>query len=248
MARKYRKIDPRIWADERFAKLSNEEKLIALYCLTCQQCNRIGFFRFSLAAAADDLNTSTHTFGIRFRKVCDTLNWQFDDGAKVLYFPTWWKYNAPDNEKHMAGCLEDLHDLPATPLLSTFYANTKYLKPEPAKRIADVSAYVSPYVSPQEQEQEQEQEQDLFRGKKNGRFVPPTIEVVSAYCTERGNGINAQQFIDFYAARGWMSGKSKIKDWQACVRTWEKNRQPEQPIACQPLTAKEIADLGGSVE
>jgi len=57
---------------------------------------------------------------------------------------------------------------------------------------------------------------------KQRKFIPPTIEDVSAYCAERGNGIDAQNFIDHYSANGWMRGKTKIKDWKACVRTWEQ--------------------------
>jgi len=65
---------------------------------------------------------------------------------------------------------------------------------------------------------------------KGVRFTPPSVEQVMEYCNHRnngkGNGINAQTFIDFYQAKGWMIGKSKMKDWKASVRTWEKNRQP----------------------
>lgn len=53
------------------------------------------------------------------------------------------------------------------------------------------------------------------------KFIPPTIEEVESYCKERNNGINAQKFIDFYSAANWFRGKTKIKDWKACVRTWE---------------------------
>jgi len=59
-----------------------------------------------------------------------------------------------------------------------------------------------------------------------GRFAPPSVEEVGAYCLERGNGIDPSAFIDHYAANGWMRGKNKIKDWKACVRTWEQ-RQPK---------------------
>ena len=57
--------------------------------------------------------------------------------------------------------------------------------------------------------------------KKSSRFVKPTVEEVAQYCKERGNGINAQYFIDFYDSKGWTIGKSKMKDWKAAVRTWE---------------------------
>lgn len=55
------------------------------------------------------------------------------------------------------------------------------------------------------------------------RFTPPTVEDVEAYCRERGNGVDAQRFVDFYAASGWARGKTPIRDWKACVRTWEKS-------------------------
>lgn len=53
-------------------------------------------------------------------------------------------------------------------------------------------------------------------------FIPPTVEEVSAYCTERGNSVDAEAFVDFYASKGWMIGKNKMKDWKAAVRTWEQ--------------------------
>lgn len=54
------------------------------------------------------------------------------------------------------------------------------------------------------------------------RFIPPTLEQVSEYCLERNNDVDPQRFIDFYSSKGWMVGKTKMVDWKACVRTWEK--------------------------
>ena len=54
------------------------------------------------------------------------------------------------------------------------------------------------------------------------RFTPPTVEKVQAYCQERGNNIDPEQFVDFYASKGWKVGNNSMKDWKACVRTWEK--------------------------
>ena len=59
--------------------------------------------------------------------------------------------------------------------------------------------------------------------KVTSRFTPPSFDEVRLYCQERENNILANEFIDHYAANGWMRGKNKIKDWKACVRTWEKN-------------------------
>ena len=63
---------------------------------------------------------------------------------------------------------------------------------------------------------------------KRNKFVIPTVEDVQEYCDERGNNIDAQHFVDYYSARGWMLGKNHIKDWKACVRTWERNESKKQ--------------------
>lgn len=58
---------------------------------------------------------------------------------------------------------------------------------------------------------------------KSGRFTPPTLEQVDQYCRERGNQVDPQKFIDHYQSANWFRGKTKIKDWKAAVRTWERN-------------------------
>ena len=75
---------------------------------------------------------------------------------------------------------------------------------------------------------EKEIDKSISKKKSPERLtIPPTVEMVKAYCEERKNGIDAQHFIDFYESRGWMIGKVKMKDWQAAVRTWEGKRKQE---------------------
>lgn len=57
------------------------------------------------------------------------------------------------------------------------------------------------------------------------RFTPPTVAEVTAYCAERGNGLDAQQFTDFYASKGWKVGREPMRDWKAAVRTWERREK-----------------------
>ena len=63
--------------------------------------------------------------------------------------------------------------------------------------------------------------EDKRRGDKV--FIPPTADQVREYCLERGNNVDSNRFVDFYTAKGWIVGKSKMKDWKAAVRTWEKD-------------------------
>jgi len=73
---------------------------------------------------------------------------------------------------------------------------------------------------------------DCNNNKKNNkqnnkiyRFIPPTVEEVADYCRERNNGIDAEQFVDFYSSKGWKVGNNKMQDWKAAVRTWERRRK-----------------------
>lgn len=55
------------------------------------------------------------------------------------------------------------------------------------------------------------------------KFSPPTLEEVAEYCRERENGIDPQHFVDRNTATGWMYGQTKMVDWRAVIRTWERN-------------------------
>ena len=55
------------------------------------------------------------------------------------------------------------------------------------------------------------------------RFKEPTADEVQSYCKERSNSLDVSKFISFYDSNGWKVGKNKMKDWKACVRTWESN-------------------------
>lgn len=63
---------------------------------------------------------------------------------------------------------------------------------------------------------------NMGANKSPKRFVPPTVDEVEAYCIERNNNVDAEAFVDFYESKGWYVGKSKMKDWKASVRTWER--------------------------
>jgi uncharacterized protein YdaU (DUF1376 family) len=58
--------------------------------------------------------------------------------------------------------------------------------------------------------------------KTQSVFTKPTIEEIKNYCLERKNNVDANKFFDFYESKGWKVGNSTMKNWQACVRTWEQ--------------------------
>ena len=64
--------------------------------------------------------------------------------------------------------------------------------------------------------------EEKARAPSSRRFTPPSVDEVAAYCRERGNGVDAQRFVDFYASKGWKVGSSGMRDWRAAVRNWER--------------------------
>lgn len=64
------------------------------------------------------------------------------------------------------------------------------------------------------------------------RFTPPTLEEVAAYVQERGSKVDPQGFIDFYSSKGWLVGKSPMRDWKAACRNADKwERWDKAPAA-----------------
>ena len=59
--------------------------------------------------------------------------------------------------------------------------------------------------------------------RKRKIFEKPSVEEVRVYCLERKNKVDAEAFVDFYESKGWVVGKSPMKNWKAAVRTWERN-------------------------
>ncbi len=82
------------------------------------------------------------------------------------------------------------------------------------------------------EDEDKDREKNKVVSKKT--FVAPTAESVKAYCRERGNSVDPQNFVDFYTGKGWMVGKNSMVDWKAAVRTWEKSEQTRAGPANDP--------------
>ena len=84
---------------------------------------------------------------------------------------------------------------------------------------------------------------------KEKRFKKPTLEEVQAYCSERNNNINAEKFINYYESKGWKVGNSPMKNWQACIRTWEiRSRQDNKTEKDVPSWFDKDLGKGGFID
>lgn len=72
----------------------------------------------------------------------------------------------------------------------------------------------------------------------SSHFQKPSLDDIRAYCISRGNNVDPEQFLNFYESKGWMVGKTPMRDWRAAIRTWEK-RQNDSPRRRSPMTRSE---------
>lgn len=155
------------------------------------------------------------------------------DGEPYFYFPTWEKHQQIRAKKSKFPSPEGICEQPIAgdSICDHMQANVTVIQSNP-----------NPNTNP-----------NTESNPNNRRFTPPTIKDVEAYCLERNNGIDAQAFIDFYTANGWVQGKGQkpIRDWKACIRTWEQHRRQdhaEQQDAAQVDKNKWAAWIRGEVE
>ena len=110
-------------------------------------------------------------------------------------------------------------------------------------------------VSKAESKRPSEEEEEVGRGIKEeergskARFRAPSPEEVDEYARSYAEGkgldlastdFDPERFVDFYAQKGWMVGKAKMKDWKASVRIWVRSSKPKNGMA------KEVPDDGFS--
>ena len=75
--------------------------------------------------------------------------------------------------------------------------------------------------------------------KSSSHFQKPSLEEIRQYCISRGNKVDPEQFFNFYESKGWIIGKSPMKDWRAAVRTWEKREKEIPQRKRSPLSNNE---------
>lgn len=113
-----------------------------------------------------------------------------------------------------------------------FSEHQKVNRPNPSK-IKHLAKFSESSVSPHgsitedslpEKEKEKEKEGNGVAAAPRPRFSPPSLEEVRSHCATKGSSIDPETFWNYYQANGWVQGRGKpIKDWKACVTTWEKN-------------------------
>jgi hypothetical protein len=209
MAKK-RYVNTIFWDDAYVSNLDPSEKLLFIYLITNPCTNISGIYQISLKRVSLDT-------GIEKEMVLKIFE-RFQRDNKILYLDGWMaiknfiKHQNINSPLIIKGIERELIDVPLKCL--SFIDTDKY----------GIDTVLNKHIS---------QGQGLNQGKGKGKVVipikniiPPKVEWVEAYLNEIGETrFTAQYFMDSNYAKGWVVGKTqtKMKDWQATVRTWRKN-------------------------
>ena len=217
MARR-RMIDPAIWQSEDFSKLSLLARLVFIGMFSLSDDEGKGrakpvylksiIFPYDEDIRVADIDKTLSEIGSKMSVTLYSHN-----GNRYYKFDHWSKWQRVDK-----------------PQPSNFPNPDDRTIPESVEN--DSGMIPEPFLPKGKEEKRKEiKEKENIRARA---FTPPSVEEVTAYCKERGNRVDPNRFVDFYTSKGWMVGKTKMKDWKACVRNWERDEQ--RPIKPGPTT------------
>jgi hypothetical protein len=100
---------------------------------------------------------------------------------------------------------------------------------------APVTAHMSEVRSQKSEEEKKEASPAKPPATPRPRFVKPTPTEATEYARSIGYTLDGQAFVDSYEAKGWLIGKTPMKDWRAAVRTWKsRDSQTGSPAPRKP--------------
>ena len=209
----YRFTNTEKWADNWFSNLKQFEMLLFLYLI--DNCDIAGFIEINYRRWASDLNSSQQTIEGALKGLERGLILSLSNDC--LFIKNFIKHQKnlplnPENKAH-AG------------ILKRFEVYKEKFNIENIELFINGSLPIlNPLPIPI----------PIPKGLTRG-FEAPSIDEVKAYCKERNNTVSPETFINFYQSKNWMVGKNKMKDWKACVRTWE-GKERSSPSFNQPKT------------
>lgn len=219
---KLRSVSTAFWSDPFIEDLTPSEKLLFLYLITNDKTNMLGIYEVSIKKISFDTGLN--------KDVIEKALKEFERLSKVKYiknhivlinFMKHQNYNT-----NMKKSAIDIYNC----LPNDLKCNTLSIsKDNPLKGFESLLNHygmVSKYEVEVETEEEEEKETKNI-------FVVPTVLQISEYCQERKNTVDPNKFFDFYESKGWMVGKTKMKNWKAAVRTWEV-KPIEKPKTIHP--------------
>lgn len=256
----YRTICLTFWTDTKIAdEFTPEDRYFYLYLFTNPHTNLAGCYEVGISQIANETGynkDSVERLLKRFSEIHKVA--VYSNETKEVLLLNWHKYNWTSSEKFRKPLEAEINKV-KEPTFKEYL--TKLFNGENVRYgidticigtiCTDTSVTVTDtvykdYVNTNNTNTVSLTVYDTPKEKKakSTKFVPPTVEEVEAYCRERNNNVDAEKFVAFYESKGWMVGKTKMKNWKMSVVTWEKSDPNYVSKREQEKRAKDDAQRG----
>ena len=157
---RYRKIDPRIWNDEKFRLLSDRARLVFFMLLTHPHMTALGGMRATIPGLAAEMGWDEEAFREAFREVSSKGMAEHDPKACLVWLPRFLRYNPPESPNVIKAWANADELIPECQLKTRVIAAAKAFAEGMGKAFREAFPEALSKGMPY-QEQQQEQEQDL---------------------------------------------------------------------------------------
>lgn len=243
-----RVVSTAFWTDKKVLEdFSPEDRYFMLYLLTNPQTTQLGIYELSPKQAAFEMGYDKDVVSVlidRFVKKHDII--RYNKATSEIAIKNFLKHSIMKGGKPVEDCLlKEIKQVKDKTLIDYVFGSI-YQTDNLNITVKDI---ITQYFTKEDITNDNDNDNDNERivdesskePKTAKKFVKPTFEEVKAYCDERNNGIDAERFIDYYSSKGWLIGKTPMKDWQACVRTWEKGN------TAKPKPKDSVMDILGDL-
>jgi len=214
----YRSIQMSFWTDPKVIDaFTPEDKYFYLYLMTNPHTNLCGCYEISERQIEYETGYTKKTIEKLLDRMCEVHRViVYSKETKEVLIVNWHKYNWTKSEKFRVPLekeIQNVKNVDFKGFLEGLYNGIDSVS-IPYPYGSDTTVTVTDTVT--------------VSNSSNKRFVKPTIEEVRAYCQEKSYSVDPERFISFYESKGWLVGKTPMKDWKAALSGWN-SRSKEQP-------------------
>ena len=245
-------VDTEFWTDDKvMMEFSPEDRLFMLYLLTNPHTTQLGVYKILPKQMAFELGYSQDTISVLLDRFESKYNMiRYSKETSEIAVRNYLKYSIVKGGKPVLDLLTREANRVKDKSLIAYINESASLSEN-----ATVKEFCDQFNDNENENENDNDNEDSYhessanRTTNRQRFVPPTLEEVTAYVTERKSKVIPQAFIDFYESKGWMVGKNKMKDWKAACRNaegWDRWNKTQSRVGANGIAINnEKSDLEG---